>query len=99
MQGILSLYDATFLGVKGEKILDEALEFATTQLEALVQATEVTRALKKPLHGDIPRLVSRYYIDIYEGNPCHDKTLLRFAKIDFNLLQLMHLKELQYLSR
>uniref|UniRef100_A0A7C9DYN4 (+)-delta-cadinene synthase n=1 Tax=Opuntia streptacantha TaxID=393608 RepID=A0A7C9DYN4_OPUST len=105
VQGMLSLYEATFLGVKGEKILDEALEFATTQLESLVgilsepQATEVTRALKKPLHVDIPRLVSRYYIDIYEGNPCHDKTLLRFAKIDFNLLQLMHLKELQHLSR
>lgn len=52
-----------------------------------------------PIHKCIPRLLSRYYIDTYESNSSHDKTLLRFAKIDFRFLQSLHLKELQDLSR
>ena len=105
VQGVLNLYEASYLKVHGEKILDEAEEFTRTQLKFLTSelseplVTEVSQALKFPLHRGILRLLSRYYLDIYEGNPSHDKTLLRFAKMDFNLLQLLHLQELRDLSR
>ena len=105
VQGILNLYEASHLRVHGEKILDEAMKFTTSQLKSLVGklsepvATQVTKALKLPLHRGVIRLLSRYYIDNYASNPSHDKNLLRFAKIDFNLLQSMHLEELQDLSR
>lgn len=105
VQGILNLYEASHLRVHGEKILDEAMEFTTSQLKSLVGklseplATQVTQALKLPLHSGGTRLLSRCYIHNYASNPSHDKILLRFAKIDFNLLQSMHLEELQDLSR
>lgn len=104
-EGLLNLYEAAFLRVHGEKILDEAIEFTTRHLKSMggrltePLATQVNQALKLPLHKGITRLHSRYYISIYESNPSHDKTLLRFAKLDFNLLQSMHLKELAELSR
>lgn len=103
--GMLNLYEASFLRVHGEKILDEAMEFTTTQLKSLLSqlsdplAIQVTQALKLPLHKGVTRLLSRYYISTYEADPSHDKTLLKFAKLDFNLLQTLHLKELRDLSR
>uniref|UniRef100_A0A803MH01 Uncharacterized protein n=1 Tax=Chenopodium quinoa TaxID=63459 RepID=A0A803MH01_CHEQI len=62
-------------------------------------ATQVTQALKLPLHKGVTRLLSRYYISTYEADPSHDEILLKFAKLDFNLLQTLHLKELRDLSR
>jgi len=91
--------------VHGEKILDEAMEFTTSQLKSLVGklseplSTQVIQALKLPLHKGITRLLSRYYIDNYASNPSHDNILLRFAEIDFNMVQSMHSEELQDLSR
>ncbi|XP_010694277.2 (-)-drimenol synthase [Beta vulgaris subsp. vulgaris] len=103
--GILNFYEASYLRVHGENILDEAVEFTTTQLKSLVSnlsdplATQVTQALKLPLHKGVTRLLSRHYISTYEAHPLHDETLLKFAKLDFNLLQTYHLKELRDLSR
>ncbi|XP_021754889.1 probable sesquiterpene synthase [Chenopodium quinoa] len=102
---ILNLYEASYLRVHGEKILDEAIEFTTTKLKSVVDqlsdplATQVTQALKLPLHKGVTRLLSRHYISTYEADPLHDEILLKFAKLDFNLLQTLHLKELQDLSR
>ncbi|XP_074318954.1 (-)-drimenol synthase-like [Silene latifolia] len=103
--GMLNLYEASFLRVQGEEILDEANKFTTNHMKSMLGQlsqpllAQVTQALKLPLHKGITRLLSRFYISTYEANPTHDKTLLRFAKLDFNLLQSMHLMELQALSR
>ncbi|KAK9689061.1 hypothetical protein RND81_09G032500 [Saponaria officinalis] len=103
--GMLNLYEACYLRVKDEKILDEALGFTTNQLKLVVDqlskplVTQVTQALMLPLHKGVTRLLSRYYISTYEAYPSHDPTLLRFAKLDFNLLQCVHLRELQALTR
>ncbi|XP_074321458.1 (-)-drimenol synthase-like [Silene latifolia] len=103
--GMLNLYEASYLRVQGEELLDEAIKFTTNHLKSMLDQlsqpllTQVTQALKLPLHKGITRLLSRYYISTYEANPKHDETLLRFAKLDFNILQSMHLKELQDLSR
>lgn len=103
--GILNLYEASYLRVHGENILDEAVVFTTSKLRALVDqlsdplATQVSQALKLPLHKGVTRLLSRYYISTYEAEPMHDETLLKFAKLDFNLLQTLHLIELRDLSK
>ncbi|XP_057539368.1 (-)-germacrene D synthase-like isoform X1 [Amaranthus tricolor] len=103
--GILNLYEAANLRIHGEKILDEAVEFTTTRLKSLVGQlknplkAKVSRALKLPLQKGVIRLLSRYYISTYEDESAHDETILKFAKLDFNLLQTLHLKELRDLSR
>ncbi|KAH9626779.1 hypothetical protein KSS87_001938 [Heliosperma pusillum] len=103
--GMLNLYEASYLRVQGEEILDEAIKFTINHLKLVLGQlsqpllAQVTQALKLPLHKGITRLLSRYYISTYEVDPKHDHNLLRFAKLDFNLLQSMHLKELQALTR
>ncbi|KAK9268344.1 hypothetical protein L1049_000093 [Liquidambar formosana] len=105
VRGMLSLYEATHLRVHGEDILDQALAFSTTYLQSMANqlssalATQVIHALKQPIHKGIPRLEARQYISIFEQEDFHDDTLLRLAKLDFNLLQKIHQKELSEISK
>jgi hypothetical protein len=104
-RGMLSLYEATHLRVHGEDILDEALVFTTTHLEAVAShlsptlAAQVSHALKQPIHKGLPRLEARHYFSIYQQDTSHNKVLLTFAKLDFNLLQKLHQKELSDITR
>lgn len=105
VQGILSLYEASQVRVHGDDVLEEALTFTTTHLISIVDelrspmAEEVDHALDQHLHRGVIRLESRHYISFYEQDQSHNKTLLKFAKLDFNLLQALHKKELQDLTR
>ena len=102
---MLSLYEATYLKIQGEAILDEALVFTATHLESIAShlspplAAQVSHALKQPIHKGLPRLEARHFFTIYQEDPSHDKVLLTFAKLDFNLLQKMHQKEVSDLAR
>nr|BBE38103.1 beta-cubebene synthase [Aralia elata] len=104
-RGMLSLYEATHLRVHGEDILEDALEFTTSHLERLKShlknslAAQVVHALKYPIHKFLNRLEARHYISIYQEDDSHNKVLLNFAKLEFNLLQKMHQGELGHISR
>uniref|UniRef100_A0A2N9F180 Terpene synthase N-terminal domain-containing protein n=1 Tax=Fagus sylvatica TaxID=28930 RepID=A0A2N9F180_FAGSY len=104
-RGMLSLYEATHLRVHGEAILDEALVFSATHLKSMAThlssplAAQVSHALKQPIHIGIQRLEARRYFSIYQEDPSHNKVLLTFAKLDFNLLQKMHQKEVSNIAR
>ena len=99
------MYEASYLKVHGEKILEDALEFSTRHLMSLsrqvssVLAKKINHALKRPIHRCIPRLEAKYQIYFYESEPSHDVILHKFAKLDFYLLQLLHKEELQKLTR
>ncbi|XP_059640532.1 valerianol synthase TPS8-like [Cornus florida] len=105
VMGMLSLYEAAYLRIHGEDILDEALAFTTTHLESMVTelspflAKQVMHALKQPLHKGVPRLEARHYICVYEEGDYKNELLLKLAKFDFNLPQLMHKQELCHISR
>lgn len=107
VHGVLGLYEASHLRVHGDDILDEALVFSTTVLRHAVAAglgdpltlKQALHSLRQSLHRGIPRLESRYYIDFYESDTLHNKSLLKFVKLDFNFVQALHKKELCDLSR
>ncbi|KAI8529372.1 hypothetical protein RHMOL_Rhmol12G0220500 [Rhododendron molle] len=105
VMGMLSLYEATYLKTHGEDILDEALCFAKAGLESLKPhlspdlAEQVAHALYQPLQRSIPRVEARHYISVYENDASRNEKLLRLAKIYFNLLQMLHKKELCHISR
>ncbi|KAG5546357.1 hypothetical protein RHGRI_018514 [Rhododendron griersonianum] len=106
VRGLLSLYEATHLRVHQEDILDEALEFTTTHLNSALSnlsnnpiAAQVVHALDQPIHLGLTRLESRHYISFYEKDDSHNKVLLDFAKLDFNLLQKLHQRELSEFTR
>ncbi|KAK2987040.1 hypothetical protein RJ640_004766 [Escallonia rubra] len=104
VRGMLSLYEATHLRVRGEDVLDEALKFTTTHLEfAMTQesnplAAQVARALKRPIRKCLTRVEARHNFSIYDKD-YQNKVLLSFAKLDFNLLQKMHQKEVSNITR
>lgn len=103
-RGMLSLYEATHLRVHGEDILEEALAFTTAHLESMVSpgmplAPQITHALKQPIRKGLPRLEARRYISIYEGESSCNPVLLSFAKLDFNILQKQHQKELSDIAK
>ncbi|KAJ6760804.1 TERPENE SYNTHASE 2-RELATED [Salix purpurea] len=105
VRGILGLYEAAHLAMHGEDILDEALAFTTIQLKSMATspncplAAKVSHALKQPIQRGIPRLESRRYISTYQDEPSCNKTLLRLAKLNFNLVQELHKEELAEITR
>lgn len=59
----------------------------------------MTHALEQSLHKSIPRVETHYFISsIYEEEEFKND-VLRFAKLDFNLLQMLHKQELSEVSR
>ncbi|KAH7675713.1 (+)-alpha-terpineol synthase protein [Dioscorea alata] len=91
VQGLLSLYEASFLGFDGENTLEEARDFTTEHLLNLMPFMHphlkhiVERSLELPLHWRTPRLEARWYIHQYKNSENMNPSLLLLAKLDFNL--------------
>ncbi|KAM3697273.1 hypothetical protein ACJW31_06G099700 [Castanea mollissima] len=104
IKGLLSLHEASYLGFEGENLLHEAMEFTTMHLKDLkgdVSRTlkEVRHSLEMPLHRRMRRLEQRWYIDAYSMKEAHNRKLLELAKLDFNIVQSVHQRDLKDMSR
>ncbi|PKI66074.1 hypothetical protein CRG98_013569 [Punica granatum] len=115
VRGLLCLYEASHLRVHGEDVLEEALAFTRTHLERFIEeysdvddarnrnesllAAQVGHALRQCLRKGLTRLEARHYISVYEQEDSHIEVLLTLAKLDFNLLQKLHQKELNDILR
>ncbi|XP_031117707.1 (-)-germacrene D synthase-like [Ipomoea triloba] len=105
VQAMLSLYEASHLRVHGEQILEEALTFTTSQLESMLPhlsnplRSQISEALKQPIRRRLTRLDAQKFISTFEHDGTQDALLLKFAKLDFNLLQRQHQRELGSLTR
>ncbi|KAL8091205.1 hypothetical protein AgCh_040342 [Apium graveolens] len=104
--GLLSLYEAAHLRTHGEAVLDDALAFTTSELKSMAKsldsvslARQVRRALEQPLHKGIPRIEAKHFIYCYEENPSKNDVLLKFAKLDYNLVQMLYKQELSQVKR
>ncbi|XP_048320648.2 (-)-germacrene D synthase-like [Ziziphus jujuba] len=109
-KGMLSLYEAAHLRVHGEQILEEALTFTATHLSSSSLtltttklspslAAQIKHALSQPIWKTIPRAEARHFISLYQQDPSHGEALLTLAKMDFNILQRMHQKELAHITK
>ncbi|KAG6509931.1 hypothetical protein ZIOFF_027939 [Zingiber officinale] len=100
-KGLLSLYNAAYFGTKKETILDEAISFTKDNLTSLLKdlnppfAKLVSLTLKTPIQRSMKRIFTRSYISIYQDEPTLNETILELAKLDFNMLQCLHQKELK----
>ncbi|CAI0433780.1 unnamed protein product [Linum tenue] len=104
---MLSLYEASFLAIPGEDVLDQALAFTTQNLigsssssaaeitSSTKLAEEVSFALNRPIRKRLQRVEARRFIDTYQANQSHDGSLLRLAQLDFNIVQQQHQEELR----
>ncbi|KAF8391458.1 hypothetical protein HHK36_023763 [Tetracentron sinense] len=104
-EGLLSLYEASHLGINGEDVLKEAMEFSVKHLKSLMgqlesdQADQVQNSLEVPSHWRMPRAEARNFIDVYEMDDTKSLHLLELAKLDFNLVQSVYQSDLRDLSR
>ncbi|KAJ7948205.1 Terpene synthase [Quillaja saponaria] len=86
-EAILSLYEASHLGMHGEDVLDEALNFSTKILKSLTGkldnnfAQKARGSLVVPLHWRFPRIEARHFIDVYQKDDTNNLTLLELAKM------------------
>ncbi|CAL9128191.1 unnamed protein product [Musa acuminata var. zebrina] len=105
VKGLLSLYNAAYLGTHGEIILDEAISFTRNSLVSALAdlkpplTTQVSLDLETPLCRRIRRLLAREYISIYQEDVTRDDAILELAKLDFNLLQSLHREELKNITK
>ncbi|PIN22718.1 Bicyclogermacrene synthase [Handroanthus impetiginosus] len=107
VKGVLEFYEATHLRVHDEDVLDHGFVFSRNYLESVlprltnpVIAEQVHHALTQYSNRrGLPRLEARHYISIYGQYASHHEGLLRFAILDFNLLQSLHKRELAELYR
>ncbi|WOG98411.1 hypothetical protein DCAR_0417753 [Daucus carota subsp. sativus] len=113
MKGMLYLYEASYHSKTNEKILDEAQRFTTKHMTDYINNSKnskddklselVSRALELPLHWTETRHEARWYIDYFEtsvlAQDINYSHLLRFAKLDYNMLQAIYQDELKESSR
>ncbi|PWA94461.1 Epi-cedrol synthase [Artemisia annua] len=108
VHGLLELYEAAYMFVPGEGILDDALVFTRTCLDEIAKnpslsnsavSSQIREALTQPLHKRLPRLEALRYIPFYQQQASHSETLLKLAKLGFNQLQSLHKKELSIISK
>ncbi|KAL5226806.1 hypothetical protein ABZP36_015071 [Zizania latifolia] len=101
-KGLLSLYNAAHLLTHNEEALQEAILFARHQLELLrgslkyPLAEQVKRALQIPLPRTMKRAEALNFIYEYSTQEqMFNSSILELAKLDFNILQKIHQKELK----
>ncbi|XP_076883244.1 germacrene A synthase 2-like [Bidens hawaiensis] len=105
MKGMLGLYEAAQLRLKGEKILDDASAFTETKLKSLVNtlegdlAQQVKQSLERPVHHGMPMVEARLYFSNYREECSTHNSLLKLAKLHFNYLQLQQKEELRIVSK
>ncbi|XP_020237821.2 isoprene synthase, chloroplastic [Cajanus cajan] len=107
VQGLLSLYEASYLAFEEESLWEEANAFSRTHLMNLMKegiegelGQQVRHVLEGlPYHQSLHRLEARWYIDTWDKKESHNHDLLELAKLDFNTIQSLNQKELQEMSR
>ncbi|CAG7890229.1 unnamed protein product [Brassica rapa] len=106
VRGMLQLYEAAHLGLPSEDIMDNALTFTRHHLGLLTgQETspnlckQIQCALYRSRYNNIEIVVARQYISFYDQEEGHDKTLLKFAKLNFNFCQMHYIKELKLITK
>jgi len=107
VEGMLSLYEASYLSLEGESVWEENA-FSRTHLinlmkEGLMDAkmTEKVRHVLEelPYHRSGFKLMAKQYINRYDKIEPHNLLLLELAKLDFNMQQSSYQNELKELSR
>ncbi|XP_010248179.1 PREDICTED: (3S,6E)-nerolidol synthase 1-like [Nelumbo nucifera] len=104
-RGMLSLFEASHLGIHGEDILDEANELAYKHLSAsrlnlsppLARAVEDT--LKHPFNKSLASFKVKSYLKNFSSSYWWHNSLQELAKVEFNLVQSLHRQEVAQVSQ
>ncbi|KAL5198750.1 hypothetical protein ABZP36_002262 [Zizania latifolia] len=111
VDALISLYEASYLAFPGETMLDEARAFA---VETLKEMTRVPSSVSEPrqreridgilsgclpLHWRAPRLQALWSLKQQHCEDDNEDGILQLAADDFNLVQSVHRRELERITR
>ncbi|XP_076911475.1 R-linalool synthase QH1, chloroplastic-like [Bidens hawaiensis] len=105
MMGLLNLYEASYHSFEDENILDDVRDFTAKHLEEKqdkmdeVISSLVSHALELPLHWRVPRVESKWFIEVYKKRIDMNPTFLELARLDFNMVQAVHIEDIKHESR
>nr|GEU98720.1 probable terpene synthase 11 [Tanacetum cinerariifolium] len=105
IEGLLSLYEASYLGSNEEILLSHVKEISTRELNKCVTkispklSKKVLQALELPIHLRMEILEARRYIEEYGLEDDHNPILLELAKLNYNHVQSLFQTELVEVAR
>ncbi|KAK7328020.1 hypothetical protein VNO77_22114 [Canavalia gladiata] len=105
MKGMIELYEASQLSVRGENILDEAGQFSEQILKERLaclnnhEAEFVRRTLEHPFHKSLPMFTAKDFFGDLQGMNGRLGSIKDVAKLDFSLLQRLHQQEISQISK
>ncbi|XWS12765.1 hypothetical protein CRYUN_Cryun37aG0118400 [Craigia yunnanensis] len=105
IKGLMELYEASQLGIDGEDILDEAREFSSQTLKKWRTAEVdhfsgrvIRNTLDQPYHKSLSRFTARNLLSDFKGTNGWINVFQELAKMDFNIVQSLHQKEIVRIS-
>ncbi|KAI3718774.1 hypothetical protein L6452_19658 [Arctium lappa] len=105
VKAVVSLYEASHLAMEGENILEEAQVYTTTFLKDVRSSSkdkiveEIEKVLELPLNLGVEWFNVRNHIHEYEKKDSVIFNLLKLAKLNFNLVQAAHQRDLKDILR
>lgn len=105
-KGLLNLYDASYLLVEGETVLENARGLAAKHLKECLKKNNdhylsmlADHTLELPLHWRMPRLEARWFIDAYEKKQDKSPIVLELAVLNYNTVQAILQEDLRHASK
>lgn len=108
IKGMLELFEASNLALEGEHILEEAKSHTFETLKSISisdldddceAAKLVAHSLEVSLQWRVHWFDVRWQINAYEKDKNMNNVLLQLAKLNFNVVQAIHQKDLKESSR
>ncbi|KAF7848704.1 hypothetical protein BT93_L1721 [Corymbia citriodora subsp. variegata] len=105
VEAMIQLLEASHLALEGESILDEAKAFSTGILHDRVSSLDgrlskcAIHALELPMQWRVQWFDIKWQIDLYEQQEDKKSNLLELAKLNFNMVQATHQRDLIEISR
>ncbi|XP_039166663.1 (E,E)-alpha-farnesene synthase [Eucalyptus grandis] len=105
VEAMIELLEASYLAMEGENILEEAKAFSTGILQERVSGLDgqllkrAVHALELPMHWRVQWFDIKWQIDLYEQQEDKQSSLLQLAKLNFNIVQATHQRDLRDISR
>ncbi|GKB80302.1 R-linalool synthase QH1, chloroplastic-like protein [Tanacetum coccineum] len=105
MVSMLNLYEASYHSYEGESILDDARDFTTKYLKNNLEmingslSSLVSHSLELPLHWRVPWVEAKWFMEVNEKRSGMNPKLMEFSKLNFDMLQAIHIEDLKHASR
>ena len=105
LRGLRSLHEASYMGIEGEELLSQAMEFSKHHLQASMDwlqpslAKQVGMSLAFPPQRKMEKFKAQRYIENCKQDLRKNSEIMDLATLDFNSVQSLYQREIIELER